>query len=237
VPSLATKREIERVAPFASERVVHIPNGVSEQFVPLDQMNERDAMLSGQYVSRLLSGAPKFVMDVGRAAPYRNNEGLVRGFAMAFRGDEDVHLVFVQPVSSNAGRLMRLADKVGIADRLHILSGVSSKHLVSLYQHASCICHPTLHEAYGAAVTEAMACGCPVITSGRAAAGELVEGVAQFVNPEHDDEIAAALRRVLFEPGVAQRMRARGLARASSLGVDKTVRRIWQVYREVLAEA
>jgi glycosyltransferase involved in cell wall biosynthesis len=165
VPSLATKREIERVAPFAADRVVHIPHGVSEQFVPLEAMSEKAKMLSRQAVDRLLFGAPKFVMDVGRAAPYRNHEGLIRGFAMAFRGDDEVHLVLVQPLSPRASRLMQLADKVGIGDRLHILSGVSSKHLVALYQHASCVCHPTLHEAYGSVVAEAMACGTPVVAT------------------------------------------------------------------------
>lgn len=237
VPSEATRRAIDEVAPYVADRVRLILHGVGEGFSPLDAQDGRAGTIVRQTVSRLLSGAPRFVMDVGRSAPYRNHMGLVRAFAAAFKSDPAVHLVFVQAMGEQTRTIMKLAMRLGIDGRVHLLSGVSSRDLVALYRSAICVCHPSLHEAYGTIVAEAMACGCPVITSGRAAAGEIAEGVAQFVNPEHEDEIAAALRRVAYEPGVAERLRARGLQRAETLSSKRMARETWKVYAEVLDEA
>jgi glycosyltransferase involved in cell wall biosynthesis len=237
VPSEATKREIDEIAPFASDRVTVIRHGVGEVFKPLDRENDAAIARVHRIVTRLLSGAPRFVLDVGRAAVYRNHEGLIKAFAAAFKSDPDVHLAFVQAMCKQSKSIMRLASRMGLEGRVHLLSGVSSRDLVALYQGAICICHPTLHEAYGTVVAEAMACGCPVITSGRAAAGEIAEGVAQLVNPEHEDEIAAAMRRIAYERGVAKRMRTRGLARAATLSSRKMAEATFAVYAQVLKRA
>ncbi len=237
VPSQATKREIGEVASFASDRVTVIHHGVSERFVPLDREDDAAVARVRRIVSRLLSGAPRFVLDVGRAAVYRNHEGLIRAFVAAFKSDPDVHLALVQAMCKESKSIMRLAGRLGLEGRVHLLSGVSSRDLVALYQDAICLCHPTLHEAYGTVVAEAMACGCPVITSGRAAAGEIAEGVAQLVNPEHEDEIAAAMRRIAYERGVAKRMRTRGVARAASLSPRKMAEATFSVYAQVLERA
>jgi glycosyltransferase involved in cell wall biosynthesis len=237
VPSLATKREIDEIAPFASDRVTVIHHGVQEEFKPLDREDDAAVARVHRIVSRLLGGAPRFVLDVGRAAVYRNHEGLIKAFAAAFKSDPDVHLAFVQAMCKQSKPIMRLASRLGLDGRVHLLSGVASRDLVALYQGAICLCHPTLHEAYGTVVGEAMACGCPVITSGRAAAGEIAEGVAQLVNPEHEDEIAAAMRRIAYEKGVAKRMRTRGLARAAALSSRKMAEATFSIYAKVLSRS
>ncbi|MCU0692171.1 MAG: glycosyltransferase family 4 protein [Polyangiaceae bacterium] len=234
VPSEATRREIDEVAPFASDRVCVIHHGVGAIFQPLDQDDGGAVDRVRAACRRLLPGASRFVLDVGRAAAYRNHTGLIRAFTAAFKSDYDVHLAFVQAMGAQTRDMMRLASRLGMDGRVHVLSGVSSRDLIALYQGAICLCHPTLHEAYATVVAEAMACGCPVITSGRAAAGEVAEGVAQLVNPEHEDEIAAAMRRVAYESGVSARMRAKGLARAKLLEAQRMAEATWRVYRAAL---
>jgi glycosyltransferase involved in cell wall biosynthesis len=236
-PSEATRRSIEEVAPEAAERLRVIPNGVDEAFGPLDPTDQQGVRRVRDTCARLLGGAWRFVLDVGRAAAYRNHAGLVRAFASAFRSDSTVHLVLVQAIGEQATSSTKLAARLGIEGRVHVASGVASRDLVALYQGAICLCHPSLHESFGTVVAEAMACGCPVITSGRAASGEVAEGVAQLVNPEHEDEIAAAMKRVAYEPGVADRMRARGLDRAERISARATAAATWQVYRELLGTA
>lgn len=236
VPSEATRRAVESVAPLAACRLRLIPHGFRSDFEPLDQADHQAVMRVQQACARLLGTTGRFVLEVGRAARFRNHEGLVRAFAMAFGRDANMNLVLVQPSLGASDAILKLAAKLGLHRRVHVLTSISTRDLVALYQGAVCLCHPSLHESFGTAVAEAMACGCPVITSTRAAAGELVQGVAHLINPEHDDDIAAAMRRLAYEPGVAERLRARGIERSKTLSAERMARATCAVYQEVLEE-
>jgi glycosyl transferase family 1 len=92
---------------------------------------------------------------------------------------------------------------------------VSDDELVALYRGAAAYLDPSLYEGFGYGVLEAMACGTPVVASDRTSIPELVGDAGLLCDPESPDELAAALRRVLDEPGLAAELRARGLARAA----------------------
>jgi len=237
VPSETARRAIEEIFPSVSDRIRVIPHGVGPEFWPLDPSDEAELSRVCATRHRLVPGAERFVLEVGRAVDHRNQLGLVRAFADAFRAEDKTHLAFVQPTTSRSRELMRLAEELGVERRTHIISNVSNEDLRRLYQGALCLCHPSSYESYPTPVAEAMASGCPVITSGRAATGETVGSAAQLVNPEHDDEIGAALRRVAYDRGLAARLRARGLDRAQRLRAEDSARATWDVYQETLASA
>jgi glycosyltransferase involved in cell wall biosynthesis len=235
VPSQTTRREIEQIAPEAADRVRVVPNGVGQEFAPLNSGDPDEVRNLYDTRERLVPGARRYVIEVGRPSDHRNHLGLVRAFAEVFRRDPYMHLVFVQQLDARTRTLMHAAHELGIEGRVHFLSGVSNQDLCRLYQGALCLCHPSSYESYPTPVVEAMACGCPVITSGRAAAGEIAQGAAQLVNPEREDEIEGALRRLVSDPGAADRLRARGIARCRDLTATATAAATWKVYEEALA--
>jgi glycosyltransferase involved in cell wall biosynthesis len=235
VPSQTTWREIDQIAPEAADRVRVVPNGTGQEFTPLNSSDPGEVRGVCDTRDRLVPGARRYVMEVGRPSDHRNHVGLLRAFAQVFRRDSTMHLLFVQPLDARTRRLTRAVTELGIEGRVHFISGVSNQELCRLYQGAFCLCHPTSYESYPTPVVEAMACGCPVITSGRAAAGEIAQGAAQLVNPEREDEIEAALQRLVREPGAADRLRARGLVRSRDLTPAATARATWKVYEEALA--
>jgi len=82
---------------------------------------------------------------------------------------------------------------------------------------------------------EAMAAGCPVVTSNRSSMPEVTAGAALLVNPEESERCCGALCRVAYEPGLAQSMRDRGLIRAKELFVACIAQEgTLAVYREAL---
>jgi glycosyltransferase involved in cell wall biosynthesis len=236
VPSEATFRAIEQRAPNVRERLRLVRHGVEADFAPLEAGDRATQDRVQQVIARLVGAGTRFVLEVGRSALYRNQGGLVRAFASAFASERSIHLVFVQPAGETGRELMRVARRAGVEDRTHVLTGVPVADLADLYRGAMCLCHPTLHEGFATVVAEAMRCGCPVITSGRAGVGEIGEGATQLINPENEDDIAAALRRVGMEPGVADRLRARGLQKARDLSAHRMAEETWQVYQEVLSK-
>ena len=105
---------------------------------------------------------------------------------------------------------------------------------MALYNGAITLCHPSLYEGYGNPPVEALASGCPVITSNRSSMPEVSAVAGILVNPEDVGEIAAALAKVAFEPATREGMRQRGLARAKELTWEGFTRGNLDAYREIL---
>ena len=102
---------------------------------------------------------------------------------------------------------------------------VPTDELVSLYQRAACLVHPTLYEGFALTCAEAMACGTPVVARPDAAVRELV-GDAGILT----DDLVAGVTRALLE---RERFRAAGLERARLYTWEETARRTAEVYRSV----
>ncbi|MBD5606221.1 MAG: glycosyltransferase, partial [Candidatus Eremiobacteraeota bacterium] len=101
------------------------------------------------------------------------------------------------------------------ADGVTVTGALSDEDLLGLLHAADALVFPSLVEGFGLVVLEALACGTPVVTSGRAPFIEYLEpGDASFVDPHDPHSIAAGMMRVL-EPDVARALAARGPAVAA----------------------
>jgi glycosyltransferase involved in cell wall biosynthesis len=114
------------------------------------------------------------------------------------------------------------------------LGRVSDGELLELYRNAACFLDPTLYEGFGYGVLEAMACGAPVVASNVTSIPEVVGDAGLLCDPRSPDELAAALRRVVDEPGLAAELRARGLERAREFTWERTARDLLSVLDETL---
>jgi glycosyltransferase involved in cell wall biosynthesis len=88
--------------------------------------------------------------------------------------------------------------------------------LVGLYQDALGSVFPSLHESFGMPILEAMACGCPVITSNVTACPEVAGDAALLVNPHSVDEIAGHCARPCVSVGSRGRRSSPGAKARSS---------------------
>jgi glycosyltransferase involved in cell wall biosynthesis len=227
--SAATRDDIAAYSPEAAARSFVTLSGVSPDFRPRS--------VEPDWASLGLVPRRRYVLTVGQYAPYKNHEGALEGFAHAFSDRPDLDLVFVQRRGARQGLLAERARRLGIADRVHFLPAVDRDTLVALYGHAAALLHPSFCEGFGNPLAEAMACGCPVVTSGLSAMPEVTGGAALLVDPADVGSIAGALRRVVDDPAVAAVMRERALARARSLRWEDFAAANLAIYRRVLGAA
>ena len=115
-------------------------------------------------------------------------------------------------------RLLVAGDVQTAADGADVefLGRVTDEELVALYRGAAAYLDPSLFEGFGYGILEAMASGAPVIASNVTSISEVAGDAALLCDPNSPDRLTAALRRVLDEPGLADRMRDRGYERASA---------------------
>jgi glycosyltransferase involved in cell wall biosynthesis len=102
------------------------------------------------------------------------------------------------------------------------LGRVSDDELAELYRRATALLDPTLYEGFGYGVLEAMASGLPVVASSTTSIPEVVGDAGILCDPRSAPELAAGLRRVVAEQGLAESLRERGLRRAASFTWDRT---------------
>jgi glycosyltransferase involved in cell wall biosynthesis len=107
--------------------------------------------------------------------------------------------------------------------------------LAILYRLARVFVFPSLYEGFGLPPLEAMASGTPVITSNVSSLPEVAGDAAMLIDPYETDAIAGAMRRVLMDDRLRDDMRERGLARAREFSWGRSVRRVREIYDEVLA--
>lgn len=176
-----------------------------------------------------------FVLFVSSLWPYKNCDGLIRAFAVAKPHLEGHGLVVVGPGrdTAYAARLRELSASLGVEDDITWVGGVHLEETVDFYRAADVFVYPSHNETFGLPLLEAMACGCPVVTSDRSAMPETAGGAAVLADPEDPDSIASAILRAVEDGG--RTLRDRGLERAGEFTWRQTAKKTLEVYREVHA--
>ena len=110
------------------------------------------------------------------------------------------------------------------------VGGVPLEETVHFYRAADVFVYPSLNETFGLPILEAMACGCPVVTSDISAMPETAGGAAVLADPKDPASIARAIVEAAG-PG-RDRLRELGLKRASQFTWAATAAATLDVYRE-----
>ena len=176
-----------------------------------------------------------FVLFVSSLWPYKNCDGLLRAWAQARAGLPDHQLVIVGPGRDEKymGELHALAASLGIAGDLVFTGGVPLEDTVAFYRAAEVFVYPSLNETFGLPILEAMACGCPVVTSDTSAMPETAGGAAVLADPRDPASIAGAITEAAGHRG---RLRDAGLRRAAAFTWGATGAATLDVYREAYAK-
>lgn len=113
---------------------------------------------------------------------------------------------------------------------------VGDEQLSVLYTNAQALVFPSWYEGFGLPVVEAMATGCPVITSNRTSLPEIGGDAALYVEPTNVDRMVELMLRIESDgPFRAERVQL-GLAQAGKFTWEKTARQTLDFYHRVLTD-
>jgi glycosyltransferase involved in cell wall biosynthesis len=144
----------------------------------------------------------------------------------------NIKLVRVGKKSKSMAKKIRT---LGLEKTVVYAGEVSLDRLIELYRSADLFVFPSFYEGFGLPVLEAMACGCPVVTSNTTSLPEVVGDAGIMVEPSDVHGLAKAMYDVLTNDGLRRDMIKKGLRRAKMFSWEKTATETLSAYAEVLA--
>ena len=115
---------------------------------------------------------------------------------------------------------------------IRCLGFVGDPELPDLYRAADVFVYPSLYEGFGMPPVEAMACGCPVISSECGSLKEVVADAAALVDARDIESISHQLTACAADETLRAQLRSAGLARAQHFNWQKTAHQTLAVYRQ-----
>lgn len=208
------------------DRIFVVHEGVEPRFFLHPQLSCLDSI-----VGLPSSGAP-FLLTAGKTSPRKNLHGVVKALAM-LASEIPHHLVVVGGEGWDTEIIDQVIPNSGIADRIHRIGYVTDDQLHALYCTASAYVHPSLFEGFGLPVLEAMAAGCPVITSNISSLPEVAGDAAVLVDPHNTEEIADGILRICGDANLAEELAEQGRRRAQSFTWPRCAEKVADVYKAV----
>ncbi len=151
----------------------------------------------------------------------------------ALAGMDDIGLVLVGKSAPGDETLQRWIRELGLQGRVITPGFVPDEDLPPLYGGARAFLFPSLYEGFGFPVAEAMACGCPTITSNVSSMPEVAGGAALLVDPADTAAIGDAMIRMRDDAAARAGMRENGIVQAGRFSWERCAAETVALLRDV----
>jgi glycosyltransferase involved in cell wall biosynthesis len=238
--SRKTQSDLHRFLGFVPETSEVVYNGLNRAFQAYDYKAAR-TMVSNEINMDVASG---YLLHIGGNQWYKNRVGLIKMYN-CWRNTSDAKLPLLMVGSAADATLLDAYNSSPFKDQIHLLEGKSDDFVRYAYNGASVFIFPSLAEGFGWPIAEAMASGCPVITTNDDPMSE-VGGDAAFYIPHPDDCIdslswakssASIIEKVInLNAGDRKHIIDAGIANAERFDTTVALNKIENIYKAIVAK-
>ncbi len=222
-----TKHDLMRMQKIPSSKITVIYEAVGPEF---SKHYPKDAIIE---VQKRYSIAPPYLIHIG-SNPRKNLEFLLDVFVEILKIEPSLQLVIVGKKNGYAQRLIKKARALGIEQKMILTDYLTDEERVKLMHGATLSVFPSLYEGFGLPPLESMTLGIPVIASKIASIPEVVGAGGLLVEPTDAGGWITAIRSVLTDQQLRQRLVHSGYEQAQRFSWEKTAHQTAGVYADVL---
>jgi glycosyltransferase involved in cell wall biosynthesis len=224
--SLSTREDLVQMlgVPAAKIDVVPLGLGSVRRAAPIGERETR---------ARFELGERRVLLSLSAKRPHKNLLALIGGLARIPAAERPVLVLAGYPTEHEAELRARAASE-GLDADVRFPAWLSAAELEGLWALAQAFVFPSLYEGFGLPVLEAMARGVPVACADASSLPEVAGEAALLFDPHDEAAIAEALRRLLDDVALRERLRAHGLARAAEFTWERTARMTLESYRRAI---
>ncbi len=216
--SETSKADLAATYEIDAAHIVVAPNAPQQPFVPMPE--------SAQVARERWAGGASYFLFVGAFTPRKNVATLLQAFAQfeSRYPERSERLVLVGNPLHRDAELEGLAREA--SSRVVWAGRAEGSDLNALYAGAVAFAFPSRFEGFGIPLVEAMASGCPVLSSSTSCMPEVAGDAARYADPDSVEEWADLLHRAVTEDSAP--WIARGLERAAHFSWDRSAERVRQ---------
>lgn len=222
VPSKFVEQDLHAYQPFTKEKTT-VTYESSDP--PLQTSAERPENVTGL-----------FIMHVGSPFPHKNIQRLIEAFELVRQYKPKLSLVLVGKKEHYFTELEQWAKKRDSYKHITFTGFIPDKQLKWLYQNAEAYVLPSLSEGFGLPGLEAMAHGCPLVSSNATCLPEIYEDAANYFDPRNTIAMAKAIEEVISSHKFQKAMTARGKTQLKKYSWQKMAQETLEVYKTILVD-
>jgi glycosyltransferase involved in cell wall biosynthesis len=219
---------IERFHLPADKIIVSYP-GVTEGFRPAQPG-------SAALLRERLGVEPPYILAVTRLAGYGNLLNLAKAYVSLVKsGRAAMPLVIPGGVwdSQYIGQVKKLLAAEGCAGQVRFLGYVPHQQMPLLFGHATCFVFPSLLEACGTVLIEALACGTPIVCCRRRPMTDICGDAAVLFDGKDPRDMADKMFEVLSDPSLREALSHRAVARATQFSWQQGAENVYKVFAQL----
>lgn len=175
-----------------------------------------------------------YFLHVSRMDPVKNLNRILEAYSFLPKDDRPEFVFLVTPEEDQpvlTSEFEQLANRSGVT---WVREAISQEELASWYRGALALIVPSLRETFGLPIVEAMACGCPVITSNSSGCAEVAGSASIQVDPRSTKMISEAMWRVFMEPDLRKQLAMSGLNRSESFTWKRSAQELVRIFSAVI---
>jgi len=178
----------------------------------------------------------KVLISIGRLAPEKNWETLLRAAAIVYRDRSDLHVVLIGDGPDKAA-LQDLAAELDIAERVTFTGELPFSQIPSYLKAADLFGFTSVTETQGLVTMEAMAAGLPVVAVDGSGTRDIVDNGEQgFLVPNDAKALAASITKLLESPERMAHFSANALEKAKTFDVNYLAKKLIGVYEQAIQD-
>ncbi|NQT50217.1 glycosyltransferase family 4 protein [Candidatus Kuenenbacteria bacterium] len=203
-------------------------SGISKDFKPLGDGFGPESIPNTKRIKifRQKHNLPqKFILALSTIEPRKNLDTLVDAFKEFNKVKPEYSLVITGP--QGWGKQDK-RDKQDERDKQIIWTGfVEAKDKCLLYNLASMFIYPSFYEGFGFPPLEAMASGCPVITTNNSSLSEVCEDAAILIDAHNSNDLLQVMRQMI-KPEIKNYYQNKGIEQAQKFNWELTAQKLLQ---------
>lgn len=239
--SKKTQTDLHRLLGFTPKISQVVYNAMNRSFSPQPLADTRILLTELTGIS-LIKG---YLLHVGGNQWYKNRTGIVKiynQFRLRFKLEIPLILIGTAPDE----KLKKLISTSPFHEDIHSLSNCTDEMVKNAYAGASLLLYPSLDEGFGWPIAEAMASGCPVITTNHPPMTEVGENAAYYIPKITTDynevkwafDASSLVYKVLtLSPENREKIVSMGLKNVERFAPEKMIAQLDNLYKQIISHS